>query len=42
MLYNNTNVRTNSNGYIMGGSGGHSDATAGVNLLDKIYNVPKK
>jgi len=28
----NVNVHTNSNGYIMGGSGGHSDAAAGANL----------
>ncbi len=28
----NVNVHTNSNGYIMGGSGGHSDAAAGAKL----------
>lgn len=28
----NVNVHTNSNGYIMGGSGGHSDAAAGSKL----------
>jgi citrate lyase subunit alpha/citrate CoA-transferase len=28
----NVNVHTNSNGYIMGGSGGHSDTAAGAKL----------
>lgn len=35
----NTNVITSSNGYIMGGSGGHSDAAAGAKLAIITTNL---
>lgn len=35
----NTNVMTSSNGYIMGGSGGHSDAAAGAKLAIITTNL---